>query len=95
LTRQQRPHHRAVENLAGDGGVLAEQVLPGQQANSRFRRREQPADRVTSHAVHRAHAAITVIHQPQARSGRPDRCREFRKSRSIPAPSFRWQHSMD
>jgi hypothetical protein len=38
LTRQQRPHHGAVEDLAGVGNVLTEQIPPGQQADSRFRR---------------------------------------------------------
>jgi hypothetical protein len=64
LARQQRPHHRTIEDLASADGLLAEQVPPGQQANRRLGRGEQPADRGTGLVVHRPHAAIMVIQQP-------------------------------
>jgi hypothetical protein len=46
LVRQQRPHHGTVEDLVGVDDLLAEQIPAGQQADSGFRRGEQPVDGV-------------------------------------------------
>jgi hypothetical protein len=58
LARQQRLHHGTVEDRAGVDGLLTEQVPPGQQADSRFRRCQQPADRGTCTVVDRSHPTI-------------------------------------
>ena len=52
LTRQQRPHRGAIEDLSGTSGILAEQIPPDQQADSGVGRGEQPGEGVAGRAVH-------------------------------------------
>ena len=58
LARQQRPYHGTGEDPASVDGLLTEQVLPGQQANSRFRRCQKPADRGTCTVADHSHPTI-------------------------------------